>query len=151
VVHYETIGDGTPIIMLHGWYLDHRSIMADLEPVFRTRRGWKRIYLDLPGMGRTQGIGWIANNDNMLKVVHDFIDTVIPGQRFVIAGYSYGGYLARGVVYHKSDLMDGLLLIAPIIRPTQFTPSVKHVFMKDKTLLSELTGEERAIFDLAVI
>ena len=50
--------------------------------------GWKRIYLDLPGHGRTPGKDWITNQDGMLDVVLDFIDAVIPGQRFVVAGAS---------------------------------------------------------------
>jgi pimeloyl-ACP methyl ester carboxylesterase len=151
VVHYETFGEGIPVIMLHGWYLDHRSMMADLEPVFKTRRGWKRIYLDLPGMGRTPKMSWIANNDNMLTVVQDFIENVIPRQRFVVAGYSYGGYLARGIVYHKATMMDGLLLIAPIITPSQLGPSTKLALVKDETLVLELAADESGIFDLAVV
>ena len=151
VVHYETFGKGIPIIMLHGWYLDHRSMVADLEPVFKNRRGWKRIYLDLPGMGRTPEMGWIANNDNMLAVVQDFIENVIPRQRFVVTGYSYGGYLARGIVYHMSAMIDGVLLIAPIITPSQLSPSTKLILVKDETPASELTMEESSIFDLAVV
>jgi len=151
VVHYETFGEGIPIIMLHGWYLDHRSMMADLEPVFKTRRGWKRIYPDLPGMGRTPGMGWIADNNNMLAVIQGFIDNVIPGQRFVVVGYSYGGYLARGIVYRKSAMMDGVLLIAPIITPSQLSPSTKLTLVKDDALVSELTTEESSVFDLAVV
>jgi len=151
VVHYETFGEGIPIIMLHGWYLDHRSMMADLEPVFKTRLGWKRIYLDLPGMGRTPGMGWIANNDHMLAVIQGFIDNVIPGQRFLVAGYSYGGYLARGIVYRNSAMMDGLLLIAPIITPSQLSSSTKLTLVKDDALVSELSTEESSVFDLAVV
>jgi pimeloyl-ACP methyl ester carboxylesterase len=150
-IHYETFGEGIPIIMLHGWYLDHRSMVADLEPVFKTRRGWKRIYPDLPGMGRTPGMGWIANNDYMLAIVQDFIDKVIPKQRFVVAGYSYGGYLARGIVYRKSAMMDGLLLIAPIITPTQLGPPLKLTLIKDEALVSKLTPEESSVFSLAVV
>ena len=151
VVHFETFGEGIPIIMLHGWFLDHRSMMADLESVFKTCRGWKRIYLDLPGMGKTAGMDWIANNDHMLAVVESFIDNVIPGQSFVLAGYSYGGYLARGIVYRKSAMMDGLLLIAPIITPSQLGLSTKLTLVKDESLVKELTTEETSIFDLAVV
>jgi len=54
-VHYELLGEGRPIIMLHGWSVDHRHMVSDMEPLFRQRDGWKRIYLDLPGHGRTPG------------------------------------------------------------------------------------------------
>jgi pimeloyl-ACP methyl ester carboxylesterase len=151
VVHYETFGEGIPIIMLHGWYLDHRSMVADLEPIFKTRQGWKRLYLDLPGMGRTQGMSWITNNDHMLAVVQGFIDNVIPEQRFVVAGYSYGGYLARGIVYRKFAMMDGLLLIAPITAPNHLDSSAKLTLARSETIMSGLTTEESNIFDLAVV
>jgi pimeloyl-ACP methyl ester carboxylesterase len=51
----------------------------------------------------------------MLEVVLDFIEAVLPGQSFSLAGYSYGGYLARGVISRKFELVDGLLLICPVI------------------------------------
>ncbi len=50
-VYYEVYGEGKPILMLHGWPLDHRYLVSDMEPLFTHRDGRKRIYLDLPGMG----------------------------------------------------------------------------------------------------
>jgi pimeloyl-ACP methyl ester carboxylesterase len=47
-VNYETFGEGKPIIMLHGWPLDHRIMVNVMEPLFKNRDGWKRIYPDLP-------------------------------------------------------------------------------------------------------
>jgi len=43
-VHYEAYGEGKPILMLHGWPLDHRQMVKDMEPLFTHRDGWKRIY-----------------------------------------------------------------------------------------------------------
>src|ERR1051325_2083664 len=116
-VYYETIGEGKPIIMLHGSPVDHRHMVSDMEPLFNQHEGWKRIYPDLPGMGKTPGAEWITTQDQMLDVVLDFIDNVIPNQRFAVAGISYGGYLARGVIYRKSKLIDGLFLAVPEIQP----------------------------------
>src|SRR4030067_2889885 len=114
-VHYEMLGEGRPIIMLHGWSADHRHVMSDMEPLFTQRYGWKRFYPDLPGHGRTPGKDWITNQDKILDVVSDFIDNIISGQRFVVVGASAGAYLARGVVHHRSASIDGLLLIVPLI------------------------------------
>ena len=114
-IHYEMMGEGRPIIMLHGWSCDHRYMVSDMEPLFEQREGWKRIYPDLPGMGKTPGADWITTDDQVLDVVMDFIDKVIPSQRFAVAGASYGGYLARGLVYRESRLIEGLLLTAPMI------------------------------------
>lgn len=116
-VEYEVFGEGRPIVMLHGWPVDHRVMTSTLEPIFEKRLGWKRFYPDLPGMGRTGGVDWISNQDQVLDVILEFITKVAPGQRFSLVGFSYGGYLARGAVYRSADLMDGLCFIAPAVLP----------------------------------
>jgi len=148
-VHYEIYGEGPPLISLHGFSPDHRSMSGCLEPIFEHRNGWQRIYPDLPGMGKTPGKEWITNSDQVLDVVLEFIDQVIPGQRFVLAGDSYGGYLARGIIYHRPALVDGLLLICPLIIPEHAERSVPpHVtLVKDPALLSNLEPSEREEFE----
>jgi len=154
IVHYELLGEGRPIIMLHGWSLDHRHMVSDMEPLFRQRDGWKRIYLDLPGHGRTPGKDWITNQDKILDVVLDFIDNVIPGQRFVVAGTSAGAYLARGVVHHRSASIDGLLLTVPLIvadDAKRHVPS-SSTLVADSALVSELEPDGTEwLFQIPVI
>ncbi len=67
-VYYEEYGEGTPVLMLHGNPVDHRHMMADLEPVFGQRPGWRRLYLDLPGQGRTPAPDWLNNLDQILDI-----------------------------------------------------------------------------------
>jgi pimeloyl-ACP methyl ester carboxylesterase len=98
---YESYGTGTPIILLHGYGSDHRLMKGCIEPIFAQQPGWQRIYLDLPGMGQTPGKEQIKSTDDILDIVIAFLDAVIPGQCFLLAGESYGGYLARGVVYWR--------------------------------------------------
>ncbi|GER91874.1 hypothetical protein KDW_60360 [Dictyobacter vulcani] len=114
-VYYETYGTGTPIIMIHGYTPDHRLMTGCMEPVFAQRPGWQRIYLDLPGMGRTPASDQIQGIDDMLDLVVAFIDAVIPGQPFLIAGESYGGNLSRGVVQRKFAQFSKLA--QPFTRP----------------------------------
>jgi pimeloyl-ACP methyl ester carboxylesterase len=52
-VHYAEQGAGRPVLLLHGAGVDHREPEACFEPVFRGVAGYRRIYPDLPGMGRT--------------------------------------------------------------------------------------------------
>lgn len=115
-IYYESYGTGQPIVMLPGRPSDHHIMMRFMEPLFTERDGWLRIYPDLPGTGQTPGSERLATHDQMLDTMLTFIDTVIPGQRFVVAGLSYGGYLARGVVYHRTELIDGVMLCAPQVK-----------------------------------
>lgn len=65
-IYYEVIGEGIPIIMLHGFSPDHRLMKGCMEPIFKERDGWSRIYMDLPGMGKTKNYENISNSDDML-------------------------------------------------------------------------------------
>jgi pimeloyl-ACP methyl ester carboxylesterase len=115
-VHFEQVGEGRPVLVLHGFGTDHRFSVARYEPLFAARDGWRRIYPDLPGMGRTPGASWITGPDEMLDVVLGFIDAVLPVERFAVIGISWGGYMALGVARHLADRLDGLMLTAPVVR-----------------------------------
>src|SRR6516162_4558880 len=115
-IYYETYGAGRPIVMLPGRPSDHRVMQRFMEPLFAQRDGWKRLYPDLPGTGLTPAVDRLATHDQVLDTMLAFIDAVILGERFVVAGLSYGGYLARGVVYHRATSIDGVLLCAPQVK-----------------------------------
>ena len=151
-VYYESFGEGRPILMLHGWGVDHRHIASDMEPLFKQRNGWKRIYPDMPGHGRTQGMDWITDQDKMLEVLLDFIDKVIPGHRFVLAGASLGAYLARGIVLHRSASIDGLLMDVPVIVQGAKRHVPSHLtLLADPELVSGLEPEVADYFQIAVV
>jgi pimeloyl-ACP methyl ester carboxylesterase len=144
-VYYESRGEGRPLMMLHGRPLDHRHMVAEMEPLFETRPGWQRIYLDLPGMGQTPGPDWITSQDQVLDVVTRFIDRVIPGQRFTVAGLSYGGYLARGLIYSRGAMMDGVLMTVPAVImdwERRIVPELT-VLVKDDALMAGLDPDLR--------
>jgi pimeloyl-ACP methyl ester carboxylesterase len=139
-IFYETYGAGRPMVMLPGQPSDHRVMERFMEPLFTQRDGWLRLYPDLPGTGRTPGLDRLATQDQMLSAVLEFIDTVIPGQRFVVAGLSYGGYLARGVVYHRAASIDGVLLCAPQVTapPAQAHLPPRNTLVEDPALADEI-------------
>jgi pimeloyl-ACP methyl ester carboxylesterase len=142
-VHYETFGHGKPFITVSGAPGDHQIILSWIEPIFNTRPGWQRFYFDLPGTGQTRGEDWINNSDQMLDVVCDFIDVVIPGQPFSLLGLSYGGYLARGAVYRKSALVDGLCLLVPWLSDHENqTLPLPVTFVRDPALISQLAPDD---------
>jgi len=139
-INYEVVGSGKPIIMIHGYHVDHRLMTGCMEPVFNNRNEYKRIYIDLPGMGKTKGENWIVNSDVMLNVVIDFIENIIPNENFLLAGESYGGYLARGIVHRIANRVDGLFLLCPgIIMDYEKRNIPTHIILEsDDKLLSQL-------------
>ncbi len=152
-IYYESFGKGYPLLALHGWMTDHRHMERLLEPVFDNRDGWKRIYIDIPGHGRSFGTEAIRNSDDVLDTILEFIDTEMQGERFAIAGTSYGSILARGVVARRSDDMDGLLLIAPDVdhglENTKLPP--RTVIVKSEMAREDLQPLERSLFESELV
>ncbi|WP_353616196.1 alpha/beta hydrolase [Bacillus sp. AFS053548] len=98
--------------MIHWFTPDSRLMQGCMEPIFTKKNGYKRIYFDLPGMGKTKGGTNINTTDDMLNIVLKFIDTIIPSHSFLLAGESYGGYLARGIIANRPEKVKGVALFA---------------------------------------
>lgn len=143
-INYELRGEGKPVILLHGYNVDHRLMYGCMEPIFNEKEGYKRIYLDLPGMGQSESADWIRNSDTMLDIITEFIDEIIPQESFILAGESYGGILARGLVYRMAERIDGLFLLCPAILYKHENHNVPEhtVLSKDETLLQELDPKD---------
>ena len=138
-VHYEAFGEGRPLVVLPGWP-DPWQVPADyLESLFEGRPGWQRIYLDLPGRGQTPGEPWITGNDQVLEIVLDVIERLIPDQRFVMAGHSAGAHLARAVVQERATRVDGLLQVVPVIGDEQ--PPDRVTLVADDELIHRIQSE----------
>ncbi|WP_424359562.1 alpha/beta fold hydrolase [Methanocella sp. MCL-LM] len=148
-VYYEVIGDGKPVVMIHGYGLDHHVMSGCMEPVFADRPGYKRIYFDLPGMGQTRASRSISNSDKMLELIVRFIGQVIPDGTFLVAGESYGGYLARALIRLMPERIGGAVLICPLIvpdRPKRRLPP-HMALVRDEAFLSTLSSHERENFE----
>jgi len=142
--HYEIRGEGMPVLMIHGFGIDRHVMTGCMEPIFERRAGWKRIYFDLPGMGRTPAPRWLNNADQMLDAIIALINKVVPDDSFVVAGESYGAYLARGIVHLIPERLKGALLICPVIvadRKRRDLPS-RQVFVRDSSFLAGIEETE---------
>ena len=152
-VHYEVFGEGNPIILLPGWGLNTRWTAHETEPFFQQREGWKRIYVDPPGHGKTPGKDWITNQDQMLEVLLACIDRLTAGQRFSLIGVSLGAYLARGILLHRASLIDGIAIIVPamIAEDANRTVPLHQVLVEDPAVKAEITPAETDLYDMAVV
>ncbi|MFX1503443.1 MAG: alpha/beta fold hydrolase, partial [Promethearchaeota archaeon] len=153
-IFYEIYGKGSSILMIHGFMPDHRLMKGCMEPIFQDRDNYKRIYFDLPGMGKTSGPKWLKNSNQLLDIVLEFIDKVIPNENFIIASESYGCYLARGIISKKSDNIDGVLFICPLIIPIpekRKLPLEHKVLRRDPKVLSNLSKSEAEEFESNVV
>jgi pimeloyl-ACP methyl ester carboxylesterase len=114
-VHYVEQGAGFPLLALHGAGVDHREVMACLDPVFDAVTGYRRIYPDLPGMGQTPAPEAISSADDVLEVLLAFIDGVVGDEPLLVAGHSAGGYYAQAIAARRPEQVVGLALLCPLL------------------------------------
>jgi pimeloyl-ACP methyl ester carboxylesterase len=142
-LHFVEHGAGVPLVALHGVGVDHREIEAAVEAIV-PGTGYRRIYLDLPGMGCSTSDG-LTCNDDVVKLLGEFIDRLAAAPVLLI-GQSYGAYLARGVAAQRPDVVRGLALVCPVAEQTRNVPE-HHVVCQDAAAYDELEPEQRVGFE----
>ena len=142
IIDYEIIGEGIPVLIIHGWGISRITMQGAFEPVFTELGGYRRYYIDLPGMGRSEH-GSVKNSDDILEILHGFAVDVIR-EKFIIAGQSYAGLLTRGFVKKYPELISKIILLCPCIIPGVRQGRVEQYTAaeKDENLLSSLTKEQ---------
>lgn len=114
-IHYEMYGEGIPFLMLHGFPMTGEAIGKAIEPAFTGITGYQRIYPDMPGMGDSTAPDWVHTSDDIVEILSEFIEKVIPEKHFLIGGFSYGGYICRALLKRFQARIDGLFLMAPTV------------------------------------
>jgi pimeloyl-ACP methyl ester carboxylesterase len=137
-LNYEIVGQGKPLVCLHGFGVDHRLMSACLEPIFFEQSGFQRIYVDLPGMGQSTSRTDLCA-DKMIEILQAFLREVIGTTSYSLVGESYGGYLSLGLAMQETDCIAGLYLLCPctISRQADRTlPPKEQLIVSDKLQVS---------------
>ena len=150
---HVTRGSGTPLLLVHGFCVDHRLLLA-LDGVVGAHGGWRRIYVDLPGMGRSEAGPEIDSSDAVADAVVAFVRQELGDEPFAVLGSSYGGMIARHLVSAFPDQVLGLALLAPLVEtdPADRDVPERVVLVEDPALLSSLDPDDaREYADMAVV
>ncbi|MCL2253483.1 MAG: alpha/beta hydrolase [Lachnospiraceae bacterium] len=150
---YEEHGEGKPILCIHGYSLDHRMMTGCMEPLLKNITGYRRIYVDLPGMGQTPS-AWVKTSEDMLEVLTLFIDAVFPEENFLIAGESFGGFLTLGLIDKLNERIDGAVLLCPLITHECYSnklPERQIIYKSDELASPEENAEIKDFLNFAVI
>src|SRR3954468_4509601 len=111
VVHYVEHGTGRPVLILHGAGVDHREAEACFEPALDGVAGLRRVYPDLPGMGRTVAPQTMRSADDVLDTLLHFADEITGGTPYLLIGHSAGGYYAQAMAARRPAQVAGLALV----------------------------------------
>jgi pimeloyl-ACP methyl ester carboxylesterase len=91
-------------------------------------------------MGKTHGAEWVQSSDDFLVVLRRVIDVLLPDERFLLVGSSFGAHLARGLVHGLASMLDGVLLSVPSAAypPQHRETEPRTIILRDATLAARL-------------
>ncbi|WP_108251079.1 alpha/beta fold hydrolase [Planctomonas deserti] len=121
-LHHVEHGSGLPLLVLHGANVDHRETEACFEPALHDVPGLRRIYPDLPGMGRSPAPDTMRSADDVLDALVGFADEVTNGAPRLLVGHSVGAYFARAMAARQPERVAGLALVCPLLPDARDVP-----------------------------
>jgi pimeloyl-ACP methyl ester carboxylesterase len=108
-VNYVEIGEGPPIVFVHGISGSWQNWLENL-PHFG--RGHRAIALDLPGFGSSPMPTWPIEMPAYGRLLHDFCEKLGLGKEVTLVGNSMGGLVAAEAVLSEQSRFNGLVLVS---------------------------------------
>ena len=141
-LQYNIVGDGYPVILMHGWGCDHTTV-ASIERLLSPN--FKVYNLDFPGFGGSSIPPAVWGVEEYTRLLETFVKDEGLKQRPILIGHSFGGrvsilYASRNAT-HKVILVDAAG-VKPR-RPLKYYLKV-YSFKLWKKLLPLCVGSKRA-------
>jgi len=105
----DTGGDGTPVVLLHGYPLD-RTMWDDVMPALQAA-GARVVRIDLRGCGESAPSAGPALMEHLAGDVAGLLD-VLGIERAAFVGHSVGGYVLFAFFRMYTERVSGIALIA---------------------------------------
>jgi pimeloyl-ACP methyl ester carboxylesterase len=108
-VNYVDIGEGEPIIFVHGIAGCWKNWLENIPYFARTHRV---IALDLPGFGQSPLPSWEITMANYGRLIHDLCERLGLSRVAALVGNSMGGFISTEAVIEEPERFDRLVLIS---------------------------------------
>jgi pimeloyl-ACP methyl ester carboxylesterase len=125
-INYVEMGEGTPIVFLHGISGSWQNWLENLPHFARTHRA---IALDLPGFGRSPMPSWPIDVPAYGRLLHDFCEKVGVGPGATLVGNSLGGFVGAEAVTAQPGRFERLAMVSPAGLINTWNPEERAVVM----------------------
>ncbi len=107
-IYYESIGCGTPIIVLHGLGFDHTYFSPHLDTL---AYNYRLIFIDMRGSGKSIDSSLISLQQVTLDI--EAVRKSLGLDSFVLMGHSLGGLVAMKYATLFPEKLSAMILVAP--------------------------------------
>lgn len=126
MLHYTDTGDGTTIVLLHGFCED--SSLWNYHVDFLSQ-SFRVVCIDLPGFGKNNELEQETSMESMAKEVKDTIE-YIGIKKHILIGHSLGGYITLAY----AELYSRALLGIGLFHSTAFADSEEKKINRNKSI-----------------
>ena len=135
-MYYEIHGEGKPIVLLHGSYMNIDLNWGQLIPLLAKTN--KVIALEMQGHGRTADISRDYSWDAMADDVAELLK-YLRTDKADIAGYSFGATVALQFAIKYPDMVNKIVFISSVYKIEGWIKSVRDIFPMIKPAFFEKT------------
>jgi len=108
-VNYVEIGEGEPIVFIHGISGSWQNWLENLPHFGHSHRA---IALDLPGFGASPMPSWPIDMPSYGRLIHDFCEKLGIDRVAALVGNSMGGFVSTEAVIEQPSRFDRLVLVS---------------------------------------
>ena len=132
-LHYSEVGQGPPVLLLHGWGgRGRRQWHATMQEL---RDRYQFIALDLRGHGRSEEVKEPSYGWRELVGDCETLRTLLGIQRWTVVGYSFGGLVALEYARIAPDAVVAACAVAPMVLPPAIARLMRWLKVPMATLL----------------
>ncbi len=147
-VNYEIIGEGKPLLILHGWGSNSKRWQKVGELLAEI--GVKVIIPDLPGFGNSDKPSTVWNLDDYCDFIQEFVK-LLNLEKFYLLGHSFGGALAVKYSLRFPGKIDKLFLVsAACSRKSSFKKKLLYIISKIFKVFSFIPFIKKAFYKFII-
>jgi pimeloyl-ACP methyl ester carboxylesterase len=109
----ESMGDGPPVVLLHGISATRRYVLHGSKAL--ARGGFHQVIYDARGHGRSDPAPPDSGYSyaDLVADLGAVVDAQVGGRRFILGGHSMGAHTAVAYAIENADHLAGLVVIGP--------------------------------------
>lgn len=112
VVHYEALGRGRPVLMLHSWVGSWRYWISAMQTLSSTYRVYA---IDLWGFGDSTRLPDKGHFENQVALIDRFLDQMGIG-RIALVGHGLGAAVGLEFTRRNADFVDRVMTVGYPVR-----------------------------------
>jgi pimeloyl-ACP methyl ester carboxylesterase len=111
-LHYDSFGDGPPVVLVHGSVLNGAMTWPAQQPLAER---WRLIVIDRPGYGTSSTAERedFAVDAGLIAIVLDRLRELYSADRLHLVGHSYGGVICLLAAAMRPEIVRSLTVIEP--------------------------------------